>query len=71
MHGTEEKIPWRRRKSAGLRERAKRDFSTAQTDTFAGAKVEEQASVRFGRNDKLSAMLTNGKFAVVLTAGQI
>jgi hypothetical protein len=41
---------------AGLRERAKRDFSTAQTDTFAGAKVEEKASVRFGRNDKFGAM---------------
>jgi len=27
---------------------AKRDFSAAQTDTFAGAKVEEKASVCFG-----------------------
>jgi hypothetical protein len=44
-------------KPAGLRERTKRDFSTAQTDTFAGAKVEEKASVRFGRNDKFAEML--------------
>jgi hypothetical protein len=37
-------------------ERAKRDFSTAQTDTFAGAKVEEKASVCFGRNDMFAAI---------------
>jgi len=41
-------------KASGLRERAKRDFSAAQTDTFAGAKVEEKASVCFSRNDKLA-----------------
>src|SRR6202795_5237370 len=41
-----------------LREKAKRDFSTSQTDTFAGAKVEEKASVCFGRNDKIAAILT-------------
>jgi hypothetical protein len=29
--------------------------STAQTDTFAGAKVEEKASVCFGRNDRFAA----------------
>jgi hypothetical protein len=34
---------------------------------FAGAKVEEKASVCFGRNDKFAAMLTNH----VLMAGQI
>ena len=33
--------------------------------------MEEKASVCFGRNDKFVAMLTNDKFAVVLTAGQI
>jgi len=48
-------------KLAGLHERAKRDFSTAQTDTLAGAKVEEKASVCFGRNDKFAAMLTAGQ----------
>jgi len=41
----------------GLREKTKRDFSTAQTDTFAGANVEEKASVCFGRNDKFVEML--------------
>jgi hypothetical protein len=40
-------------KPSGLRERTKRDFTTAQTDTFAGAKVEEKASVCLGRNDKI------------------
>jgi hypothetical protein len=44
-----------------LRERTKRDFSTAQTDTFAGAKVEEKASVCFGRNDKFAAVLAGGE----------
>jgi hypothetical protein len=39
----------------------KRDFSAAQTDTFAGTKVEEKASVCFGRNDKFAAMLTGGE----------
>jgi hypothetical protein len=58
----ERRAGWRRKqralrnsrvgKALGLRERTKRDFSTAQTDTFAGAKVEEKASVCFGRNDK-------------------
>jgi hypothetical protein len=43
---------------AEQRERAKRDFSTAQTDTFAGAKVEEKTSVCFGRNDKFAGRLT-------------
>jgi hypothetical protein len=43
-------------KPSGLRERTKRDFSTAQTDTFAGAKAEEKASVCFGRNDKIAEM---------------
>ena len=43
--------------------RTKRDFSTAQTATFAGAKVEEKASVCFGRNDKFAAML---RFAAML-----
>jgi hypothetical protein len=47
-------------KALGLRERTKRDFSTAQTDTFAGAKAEEKASVCFGRNDKFVEMLTAG-----------
>jgi len=42
-----------------LRETAKKDFSTAQTDTFAGAKAEERASVCFGRNDRFAAMLTD------------
>ena len=32
-----------------------------QTDTFAGAKVEEKASVCFGRNDKFAEMLTTGQ----------
>jgi hypothetical protein len=41
-----------------LRDRSKRDFSTAQTDTVAG----------FGRNDKFAAMLANDKFAPILTA---
>lgn len=45
---------------AGLRENAKRDFSTAPTDTFAGAKAEEKASVCSGRNDKFVEMLTAG-----------
>jgi len=44
-------------KTSGLRERTKRDFSTAQTDTFAGAKVEEKAPVCFGRNDRIGEML--------------
>jgi len=48
-------------KPAGLRERTKRDFSTAQADTFAGAKVEEKKSVCFGRNDKFAEMLTAGQ----------
>ncbi len=47
---------------SGLRERTKRDFSTAQTDTFAGAKVEEKASVCFGRNDKIAELLTAGQY---------
>src|SRR6202795_1870056 len=47
--------------TVGLRERTKRDFSTAQTDTFAGAKVEEKASVCFGRNDTFAGMLTAGQ----------
>jgi hypothetical protein len=47
--------------TVGLRERTKRDFSTPQTDTFAGTKVEEKASVCFGRNDKFAAMLTGGE----------
>jgi hypothetical protein len=34
-------------KAVGRREKAKKDFSTAQTDTFAGAKAEERASVCF------------------------
>jgi len=45
-------------KPSGLRERTKRDFSTAQTSTLAGARVEEKASVCFGRNDKFAKMLT-------------
>ena len=48
-------------KPSRLRERTKRDFSTPQTDTFAGTKVEEKASVCFGRNDKFAAMLTGGE----------
>jgi len=44
-------------KPAGLRERTKRDFSTTQTDTFGEAKVEEKASVCFGRNDKFAEKL--------------
>jgi hypothetical protein len=36
------------RKTVRLRKRTKRDFSTARTDTFAAAKVEEKASVCFG-----------------------
>jgi hypothetical protein len=52
---------------ARLRDGSKRDFSTAQTDTFAGAKAKEKASVCFGRNDKFAAMLMAGKFAVTLT----
>jgi hypothetical protein len=39
-------------KLSGPRERTKRDFSTAQIETFAGAKAKEKASVCFGRNDK-------------------
>jgi hypothetical protein len=39
-------------KLSGLRERTKRDFSTAQTGAFAGAKAKKKASVCFGRNDK-------------------
>jgi hypothetical protein len=46
-----------------LREKAKRDFSTAQADTFAGAKAEEKASVCFGRNDKFAAKLADRSFA--------
>jgi hypothetical protein len=60
-------------KPSRLRERAKRDFSTAQTDTFAGAKVEEKASVCFGRNDKVAKFVEmlggtarNDKFAEML-----
>ena len=80
--GLEGKAGWRRKRRAlkiqsgepaGLCERMKRDFSTAQTDTFAGAKVEEKASVRFGRNDKVweSAYFgRNDKFVELLTAGQ-
>jgi len=49
-------------KLSGLRERTKRDFSAAQTDTFAGAKVEEKASVCFGRNDRFAEGLTAGTF---------
>jgi hypothetical protein len=56
---------------ARLRDRSKRDFSAAQTDTFARAKVKTKASVCFGRNDTFVAMLTNDKFAAMLTAGQI
>ena len=58
---------FRVRKLSGLRERTKRYFSTAQTDTFAGAKVEEKASVCFGRNDKLQDVRSGMKY---LTAGQ-
>jgi hypothetical protein len=47
--------------TVGLREKTKSDFSTAQTDTFAGAKVKAKASVWFGRNDKFAAMLTAGQ----------
>jgi hypothetical protein len=50
--------------TARLRERTKRDFSTAQTDTFAGEKVEEEASVCFGRNDRFVMMLTGGQACI-------
>jgi len=48
-------------KPSELRERTKRDFSTAQTGTFAGAKVKEKASVCFGRNDKFAVTLMTGQ----------
>jgi len=44
MEGLLKILEW---KTVRLRERTKRDFSTAQTDTFAGAN-EEKASVCFG-----------------------
>jgi len=53
---------WRVWHHGGLRERTKRDFSAPRTDTFAGAKVQEDASVCFGpaaagrRNDQFAAM---------------
>jgi hypothetical protein len=54
MEGLLRILEW---KTVGLRERTKRDFSTAQTDTLAGAKAEEKASVCCGRDDKFAAML--------------
>jgi hypothetical protein len=58
MEGLLRILEW---KTVGLRERTKRDFSTAQTDTLAGAKAEEKPSVCFGRNDKFATMLTGGE----------
>jgi len=52
-----------RRRAVGARyvlRGAKRDFSTAQTDTFAGAKVKEKASAYFGRNDRVAARVVAG-----------
>jgi len=53
-------------KASELLDRTKRDFSAAQTDTFAGAKVEEKASACFGRNGKFAEGLATG---TTVTAG--
>jgi hypothetical protein len=50
-------------------DRANRDFSTAQIDTFfAGAKLKEKASVCCARNDKFCGG-ADDKFTGVLTTG--
>jgi hypothetical protein len=43
--------------------RKKRDFSTAQADTFAGSERKGKASACFGRNDSFWASAVGGGFA--------
>jgi hypothetical protein len=53
-------------KGRSLRDRSKRDSSTARANNFAGAKFKPNASARFGRND--NAVVAGAMSGVAIAA---